>query len=267
VARCGRAAAIAAAAGDQLGRAGEQLLMALPQALGQPDAAGHRLVQVDRGLLGMRRSDLGHEPEVAWVDHEEDRSDRLDRPSRPEHRHVEIVVAPATASIVRGQPVRGRLEFELGEVDRAPADVLVRDELELLEQRDEARDHDLAVDAPPAGGARFGEDLERLERDRAVGVRVVIDVDAVDVRLALAPLEPVDVVLDRFMDVDRPFVDEDLGAEQVDLAEDARSVGRRVDDDHVLGGSRAQRDLGRGEVLARPVPAPVARLADVALLS
>ena len=76
---------------------------------------------------------------------------------------------------------------------------------------------------PPVAG-RLGEDLERLERDRPVGVGVVVDVDPMDVGLALVPLEPVHVVLDRLVDVDRALVDEDLGAEQVDLAEDPRAV-------------------------------------------
>ena len=167
---------------------------------------------------------------------------------------------------LRGQPVGGRLELELRQVDRAPADVLVRQELELLEQGHEARDHDLAVDPPAARGGSLREDLERLERDGPVRVRVVVDVDLVDVGLALVPLEPVHVVLDRFVDVDRPLVDEDLGAEQVDLAEDPRPVRRRVDDHDVLRRRGPQRDLRSREVLARPVPAAVGRLADVAFL-
>ena len=231
-----------------------------------PMPPGHRLVQVDRRLLGVGRADLGHEPEVARVDHEQDRRDRLDRPAGAEQRDVELVVPPAVAGAVGGQPVGRRLELELGQVDRAPADVLVGDELELLEQRDEARDHHLAVDPPAAGRRRLGEDLERLERHRAVGVRVVVDVDPVDVGLALAPLEAVHVVLDRLVDVDGALVDEDLGAEQVDLAEDPRPVRRRVDDHDVLRRRRPQRDLRGREVLARPVPAAVVGLADVALL-
>ena len=55
---------------------------------------------------------------------------------------------------------------------------------------------------PPVAGA-LGEDVERLERDRAVGLGVVVDVDAADVGLALVPVEPVDVVLDRLVEVDR----------------------------------------------------------------
>ena len=170
------------------------------------------------------------------------------------------------ASALGRQPVGGRLELELRQVDRAPADVLVGHELELLEQRDEAGDHHLAVDPPAARRRRLREDLERLERHRPVGVRVVVDVDPVDVRLALAPVEPVDVVLDRLVDVDRPLVDEDLRGEQVDLAEDARPVRRRVDDHDVLRRGRPERDLRGREVLRAPVPAAVARLADVPFL-
>ena len=76
----------------------------------------------------------------------------------------------------------------------------------------------------PARRRRLGEDVERLEGHRPVRVRVVVGVDPVDVRLALAPVEPVDVVLDRLVHVDRVLVDEDLGGEQVDLAEDPRPV-------------------------------------------
>ena len=262
----GRAARVAAARRDQVGRAREQLGVAVPQPLRQPDPAGDRLVQVDRRLLRVRRADLGDEAEVARVDHQRDGRDGLDRPAGPEQRDVELVPPPAVARRLGGQPVGGRLELELGQVDGTPADVLVGHELQLLEQGHEARDHHLAVDPPAARRRRLGEHVERLERHRPVGVGVVVDVDAVDVRLALVPLEPVDVVLDRFVDVDRPLVDEDLGAEQVDLAEDPRPVRRRVDDHDVLRGGRPQRDLRRREVLARPVPAPVAGLADVALL-
>ena len=62
----------------------------------------------------------------------------------------------------------------------------------------------------------------------------MVGVDPVDVRLALAPLEPVHVVLHRLVHVDRVLVDEDLGGEQVDLAQDPRPVRRRVDDHDVL---------------------------------
>ena len=118
----------------------------------------------------------------------------------------------------------------------------------------------------PPGDRRLGEDVERLEGDRPVRLGVVVDVDPPDVRLALVPVEPVDVELDRLVEVDRVLVDEGLGAEQVDLADDPRPVRRRVDDHDVLLGGRPERDLRGREVLARPVPAPVAGLPDVALL-
>ena len=61
----------------------EELVVALPEPFRQPDPARDRLVQVDRRLLGVRRADLGHQAEVARVDHQQDRGDGLDRPTRP----------------------------------------------------------------------------------------------------------------------------------------------------------------------------------------
>ena len=82
-------------AGDQLGGAGEQLVVALPQPLRQPDPAGHGLVQVDRRLLGVRRADLGDEargragrPSAAPT------AIGLDRPPGAEQRDVELVAPP-----------------------------------------------------------------------------------------------------------------------------------------------------------------------------
>jgi hypothetical protein len=109
-------------------------------------------------------------------------------------------------------------------------------------------------------------DVERLEGHRDIGLGVVVDVDAPDIRLALVPVEPVDVELGRLVEVDRVLVDGGLGAEQVHLADHPRPVRRRVDDHDVLAGGRPQRDGRRREVLARPVPAPVGGLPDVVLL-
>ena len=119
---------------------------------------------------------------------------------------------------------------------------------------------------PPVAGAGR-EHVERLERHRPVGVRVVVRVDLVDVGLALAPVQRVDVVLHGVVHVDRVLVDEHLGAEQVDLAEDPRPVRRGVDDHDVLRRGRPQRHLRGGEVLRAPVPAAVVRLADRARLA
>ena len=55
----GRAAAVAAARRDEVGRAGEQLVVPLPQPLRQADPARDRLVEVDGRLLRVRRADLG----------------------------------------------------------------------------------------------------------------------------------------------------------------------------------------------------------------
>ena len=81
----------------------QQLGVAVPQPLGQADPARDRLVQVDGRLLRVGRADLGHEAEVARVDHQVDRGDGLDRPPRAEQRDVELVAAPVrsrTASAV-----------------------------------------------------------------------------------------------------------------------------------------------------------------------
>ena len=92
-----RTPAVAAARLDELGRRREQLVVALPQALGQPDPARDRLVQVDRRLLGVRRADLGDEPEVARVDHQQHRRHGLDRAAGAEQRDVQVVAPPAVA--------------------------------------------------------------------------------------------------------------------------------------------------------------------------
>ena len=180
--------------------AADQLVMAVPQPLGQPDPARDRLVEVDRRLLGVRGADLAHEAQVARVDHEQDARHRLDRPTGTKQGDIELVPSPAVLCLFGGQPVRGRLELDLGQVDRTPTDVLVGQELQLLVERDEAGHHHLAVDAPAARRGRLREDVERLERHGPVGVGVVVGVDPVDVRLALAPFEPVDVVLDRLVE-------------------------------------------------------------------
>jgi hypothetical protein len=131
----------------------------------------------------------------------------------------------------------------------------------------EARNHDFAVSTASAGGRRGIERFERLERDRSVGVGVVVNIDAADVSLALVPIELVDVVLSGLVDVDGVFVDERLSGEDVDLADHARPVRRGVDDHDVLLRRRPQRNRRSGEVLVRPVPAIVAGAADEALLT
>ena len=132
-------AGLARARPDELGGPVDELRVAGEQPLREPDAAGHRLVQVDRRRLVVRRPDLRHEPEVPRVDHQQHRRHGLDRPPGADQRHVQLVAPPAGAGPLGGEPVGGRLELDLGQVHRAPAHVLVGDELELLVQRDEAR--------------------------------------------------------------------------------------------------------------------------------
>ena len=81
-------------------------------------------------------------------------------------------------------------------LDLAPADVLVRVELDLLEDRGDVADGDLAVlDVGSRRLAPLLERLEHLEVDGEVGVGVVVDVDRAHVGLLLVPVEAVDVVL------------------------------------------------------------------------
>src|SRR5204863_888645 len=103
------------------------------QPLGESDATGYGLVEVDRRSVAVWRSNLADEPQIARVDHEEHGGDGLDRPARAEERNVEIVAPPARCRALGGEPVRRGLQLELGQVHRTPADVLVRPELQLLE--------------------------------------------------------------------------------------------------------------------------------------
>ena len=99
-----------------------------------------------------------------------------------------------------------------------------------VRRRGNHRDHRAAGRGRPGGDRALLEAVERLQRDAPIGLRVVGDVDAGDVGLALTPVEAVHVVLDRLVHVDRVLVDEDLGAEQVDLAEQMiRAIARQAE--------------------------------------
>ena len=120
--------------------------------------------------------------------------------------------------------------------------------------------------SPAGGGIGLVEDLEHLERDAEVGIGVVVDVRPGDVGLALLPVEPIDVVLDALVDVDRLLVDEERRREEVDLAEDAVPVAGRVDDHDVLRRAGAQAEVAGREVLVAPVVAVVVGAPDPAVL-
>ncbi len=113
----------------------------------------------------------------------------------------------------------------------------------------------------------FREPFERLERYGPIGIGVVVHVHAPHIGLALVPIQLVDVKLRRLMDVDRVLVHQRLRGEYVDLADDSRPIARGIDDHDVFFRGRPQRYGRRREVVARPVPAHVAGLADVALLA
>ena len=241
--------------------------MALEQALGKAHATGDRLVEVDRGRLAVRRADLADESKVAWIDHEQDGGHGLDGSTCSEQSNVQVRAAPTLRRRAQFEPVGSRLELDLGQVDRAPTEVLIGPELELLEHADEARHHDLAVDPIAAGNRRLREPLQRLESHGSIGIGVVVRVHSAHVSLAFVPVQLVHMELRRLVKVDRVLVDESLSGEYVDLSYDSGTVAGRVDDHDVLFRGGTERHRRRREVVAGPVPAHVAGLADVALLS
>ncbi len=79
----------------------------------------------------------------------------------------------------------------------------------------------------------------------ADGVGVVVDVDALDVGLALLEVEMLDVVLLAAVKVDGFFVEEDESAGEIDFANDGGRAGD-VDDHEIVAGHGAQADgIGR----------------------
>ena len=106
--------------GDEVGRGGHQLVVALPETFRQPDPTGNRLVQVDRRLLCMGRADLGDETKVAGVHHQQDRSDGLDGTADTQQCDIELVASPPAPRALDGEPVGRRLKLELRAGRSAP---------------------------------------------------------------------------------------------------------------------------------------------------
>src|SRR6266851_5812518 len=75
------------------------------------------------------------------------------------------------------------------------------------------------------------------------------------VSLLLIPVEPIDMELRTFMEIDRFFVQEHRRRELIHLADYRRPRLRGVDDDDVVGGDAAEVDFLGGERLAAPEPA------------
>ena len=212
--------------------------MDLEEAARHADAAGLVLVEEERRALGEGRAHLGDGLQVARVAHEED-----GREVAQQVRHApEAVLQLGAAEAIDGvlaerEPVAGGVAALLRDADLAPADVLVRVELDLLEDRRDVADGDLAVVHLAAAGGRALERLQHLEVDGEVGVGVVVDVDLADVGLLLVPVEAVDVVLLAAVHVDRLVVDQQRRGGPVDLADDAR-LRPLLDDDEVVDGGR-----------------------------
>src|SRR5438105_407883 len=141
-------------------------------------------------------------------------------------------------------------------MNRTRADLRGGAEAKLLEHRSERRDLQLPVMAREAASVRTRERVQHLHGHRRKGVGVVIDLDRPDVRLLLLPIEPVDVELRPFMQVDGLFVEEDRSGELVHLAEDLRTRMRGVDDDHVVRSDSPEVYLLGGKGLAAPEPPP-----------
>ena len=138
------------------------------------------------------------------------------------------------------QPVRRRVHLLFGQIQLARSDVFVGVELDLLEADDARHDVHFAV--------RRGRLLrERIDR-RHLGVgdrgRVVVARDLAHVRLAPLEIEPLDLVERPLDDVDRLRVQRAGPAREIGLADDPR-IARRVDDDEVVRGDRAEADRVR----------------------
>src|SRR5579864_1946917 len=142
----GRAAGVAGAIADQLRSVFEQLDVELVHPPGVADPAWIDLEDGDRRQLRRDGSHFGDRPEVARVAHQAQAGDvpqRVGYSLQPRLKSLAAERAPQR--FVDGDPVTGRVQRLLGQVDRSCADVLVRVEADLLEHRREARDLHLAV--------------------------------------------------------------------------------------------------------------------------
>src|SRR5712692_11336653 len=136
----------------------EQVGQHLEDALGQPDAAGLVVVEIDGGrelvaldeqgahdlardhfALGIRGAVTEPGPDVTDVAQEEDRGQRVEQPREgpePIHQLVAVRGDLREQGGGHGQPCRRRLHLLLGQLDLAGAHVLQRAHLDLLEAHD-----------------------------------------------------------------------------------------------------------------------------------
>src|SRR5438094_9269113 len=119
-------------------------------------------------------------------------------------RDFDTLLRPARdRALGQRAPERRRLQLLLGEMDLAPADVLVRVHRELLVDRGERRDEDLAVREVEASLRRAPVELvDDADAHSELRLRVVVDLHLAQVRLRVAPVEALDLELLRLVQVD-----------------------------------------------------------------
>src|SRR5262245_12937630 len=271
---------------EGLQAAAEQVGQNIEDALGEPDAAGVRIVEIDRRIEALG----GHEPllrrftrrdnarlgrrrvaepgaEVADVAEQEDRRQMVQE-VRHRAQPVDQLLARRAHAPERlgghGDPRAGGLHLLLGQLDLARAHVLERAHLDLLEADDLLGHQDLTLLGHVRRLAAIGEPAEDPHALGADGVREVVDVHALDVGhllLVLAEAQLLHLVGRALDEVDRLRMDRREGAPPVDLGDDLPAlrlplVARgRVDDHEIVGGHRAQRHVIGGIGLRGPVPA------------
>ena len=156
---------IAVAAGDELARAIEQVVVHAVQRHREADAARKGIVQVNprlvAQLVGQRRPAAGGpglalrlvalaegQPQIAAVAHEQQRGDALHRKAEPDDAVAPVVLAPRQRLHHRrrhGEPVGGGVHLVFGQIQFARPDILVGVELDLLEADDATGDVDVAM--------------------------------------------------------------------------------------------------------------------------
>ena len=171
------------------------------------------------------------------------------------------------------------MHFVFGEFEFAVPDIFVGEEFDFLEANDLGADEDIAVGMAGSRGSRGGKrprvrkwdrrafqslspcgfrtalsggDFEDADLGVADGVGIVVDVDALDVSLALLEVEMFDVVLLPAVNVDGFFVDEYKRAGEIDFADDAGRASD-VDDHEIVAGDGTQTDGIGGIGFVRPV--------------
>src|SRR5207245_3949544 len=174
-----RAAPLAAAVGDQIDRGLDEFVVEAEQPLGQAHAAWRAFVQVDRGAAGVRRADLVDAAQVVRVAHQVEWGDVMERMGEGGEGALEAVTRRERVADNYGwedPPGAGRVHRRLGQGDRAPADVLLREEFQFLEDRRPVGDDYVTVCAGE-GTACCGIFAEDVDADGDLRIGIVVDLD------------------------------------------------------------------------------------------